>query len=88
MCTLCDWTSEFGYNHDIANLIGAGTGVVRLTCYLFYILHILCNFSKFKYVFQFNSLAIVGTVYHLIIYMQSNKIHIVFLMIEFIRHIC
>ena len=33
-------------------------------------------------------LEIVGTVYHLVIYMQSNKIHKVFLMSEFIHHLC
>ena len=34
-------------------------------------------------------LDIVGTVYHLVIYMQSNKIHNVVLMTEFfIHHIC
>ena len=33
-------------------------------------------------------LDIVWTVYHLIIYMQSNKIHNVILMSEFIHHLC
>ena len=31
---------------------------------------------------------IVGTVYHLVIYMQSNKVHKVILMSEFIYHVC
>ena len=31
---------------------------------------------------------IVGTVYHLVIYMQSNKIHKVILMNKFIQHLC
>ena len=35
-----------------------------------------------------NNLDIVRTVYHLVIYMQSNKIHKVILMSEFIQHLC
>ena len=37
---------------------------------------------------RYLQLDIVGTVYHLVIYMQSDKIHKVFFMIEFIHHIC
>ena len=33
-------------------------------------------------------LDIVGTVHHLVIYMQSSKIHKVILMRQFIHHIC
>ena len=33
-------------------------------------------------------LDIVWTVYHLVIYMQSNKIHSVVLMSKFIQHLC
>ena len=40
---------------------------------------------KVKYLLQ---LDIVGTVYHLVIYMQSNKIHKVILMSKFIQHLC
>ena len=35
-----------------------------------------------------NHIDIVGTVYHLVMYMQSNKIHKVILMSEFIQHLC
>ena len=34
------------------------------------------------------SIDIVGTVYHLVIYMQSNKIHKVFQGVSFIQHLC
>ena len=34
------------------------------------------------------NLDIVGTVYHLVIYMQSNKMHNVVLMSKFIQHLC
>ena len=30
----------------------------------------------------------VGTVYHLVIYMQANRIHKVILMSKFIQHLC
>ena len=33
-------------------------------------------------------LNIVWTVYHLVVYMQSNKIHNVVLMSKFIQHLC
>ena len=35
-----------------------------------------------------NKVDIVGTVYHLVTYMQSNKIHKVTLMSKFIQHLC
>ena len=43
---------------------------------------------RISVVFRDSCLDIAGTVYHLVIYMQSNKIHRVFLMSEFIQHLC
>ena len=42
--------------------------------------------GRIKYFFIV--LYIVGTVFHLVIYMQSNKIHKVILMSKFIHHVC
>ena len=41
--------------------------------------------KRLKTVLRFD---IVGTVYHLVIYMQSNKVHKAILMSKFIQHLC
>ena len=47
------------------------------------LLGIVTSFAKHR-----NQLDIVGTVYHLVIYMQSNKINSVILVSTFIQHLC
>jgi hypothetical protein len=67
--------------HFISNSLVSMSSIARHDHYLWK--EFMCrdvSVQSLKY-----SLDIVGTVYHLVIYMQSNKIHKVFLMIQFIH---